>query len=184
VIQKGRITAIDSDRGLTYGSPSLPGARNCPRCTNRRAYSERTQMNAISLLLWIHIVALVAGGSNTVVMPIIGATLPNVDEQSRTALFRIGFRMAAVGKVAAATLLISGPLLLWLKYGGLQGVTPWFWAKMTLIVVMFAAIIFEETNFKKMASGDQAAARNSKLGGIIATVAFLGVLLAAVLAFN
>jgi hypothetical protein len=35
-----------------------------------------------------------------------------------------------------------------------------------------------------MASGEQAAARNSKLGGIIATVAFLGVLLAAVQAFN
>jgi uncharacterized membrane protein len=141
-------------------------------------------MDATNLLLWIHIVALVAGGSNTVVMPIIGATLPKVDGQSRTTLFRIGFHMAAVGKVAAATLLISGPLLLWLKYGGLHGVTPWFWAKMAFMVVMFAAIVFEETNFKKLASGDQAAARNSKLGGIIATVAFLGVLLAAVLAFN
>ena len=141
-------------------------------------------MNTTSLLLWIHIVALVAGGSNTVVMPIIGATLPKVDEQARATLFEIGFHMATVGKVAAATLLISGPLLLWLKYGGLHGVTPWFWVKMVLMVVMFAAIVFEETNFKKLATGDQAAARNSKLGGIIASIAFLGVLLAAVLAFN
>jgi hypothetical protein len=39
-------------------------------------------MNTTNLLLWIHIVALVAGGSNTVVMPIIGATLPKVDEQT------------------------------------------------------------------------------------------------------
>jgi putative membrane protein len=141
-------------------------------------------VNTTNLLLWIHIVALVAGGSNTVVMPIIGATLPKVDEQTRATLFRIGFHMATIGKVAAAALLISGPLLLWLKYGGLLGATPWFWAKMVLIVVMIAAIVFEETNFKKLASGDQAAARNSKLGGIIATVAFLGVLLAAVFAFN
>ena len=141
-------------------------------------------MNTTNLLLWIHIVALVAGGSNTVVMPIIGATLPRVDEQTRATLFRIGFHMATVGKVAAVTLLISGPLLLWLKYGGLHGVTPWFWAKMVLMVIMFAAIVFEETNFKKLASGDQAAARNSKLGGIIASMAFLGVLLAAVFAFN
>jgi protoporphyrinogen IX oxidase len=141
-------------------------------------------VNTTNLLLWIHIVALVAGGSNTVVMPIIGATLPKVDEQTRATLFRIGFQMATVGKVAAAALLISGPLLLWLKYGGLLGATSWFWAKMVLIVVMIAAIVFEETNFKKLALGDQAAARNSKLGGIIATVAFLGVLLAAVFAFN
>jgi putative membrane protein len=141
-------------------------------------------VNTTNLLLWIHIVALVAGGSNTVVMPIIGATLPKVDEQTRATLFRIGFHMATVGKVAAAALLISGPLLLWLKYGGLLGATSWFWAKMVLIVVMIAAIVFEETNFKKLALGDQAAARNSKLGGIIATVAFLGVLLAAVFAFN
>jgi uncharacterized membrane protein len=141
-------------------------------------------MDTTNLLLWSHIVALVAGGSNIVVMPIIGATLPKVDEQTRMTLFKISFQMANVGKVAAATLLISGPLLLWLKYGGLQGATPWLWAKMVLIVVMFGAIGFEETNLKKFASGDQVAARNSKLGGIIATVAFLGVLLAAVLAFN
>jgi putative membrane protein len=141
-------------------------------------------MITTNLLLWIHIVALVAAGSNTVVMPIIGATLSKVDEQTRATLFRIGFHMGTIGKVAAATLLVSGPLLLWLKYGGLLGVTPWFWAKMVLIVVMFGAIVFEEINFKKSASGDQAAARNSKLGGIVATVAFLGVLLAAVFAFN
>jgi hypothetical protein len=154
------------------------------KARNLSAHLERTQMDTTNFLLWIHIVALVAGGSNAVVMPIIGATLPKVDEQTRATLFGIGFQMATVGKVAAATLLVSGPLLLWLKYGGLHGVTPWFWAKMVLMVVMFAAIVFEETNFKKSASGDEAAARNSKLGGIIAAVAFLGVLLAAVLAFN
>ena len=141
-------------------------------------------MDTINLLLWIHIAALVAGGSNTVVMPIIGATLPTVDDQTRRTLFKIGFQMAAVGKGAAATLLVSGPLLLWLKYGGLHGATSWFWVKMALIAVMFIAIIFEETNFKRSASGDKAAAQKSKLGGIIATVAFLGVLFAAVLAFN
>ena len=92
--------------------------------------------------------------------------------------------MAIVGKVAAAVLLTSGPLLLWLKYGGLHGATPWFWVKMALIVVMFAAIVFEETSFKKLASGDQTAAGKSRLGGMIASLAFLGVLLAAVLAFN
>jgi protoporphyrinogen IX oxidase len=129
-------------------------------------------------------VALVAGGSNTVVMPIIGGMLPNVDEQTRSTLFRIGFRMGTVGKIAAATLLISGPLLLWLKYDGLTGVTPWFTAKMVLMLVMFGAIVFEEISFKKLASGDAAAAIESKLGGIIATVAFLGVVLAAVVAFN
>jgi putative membrane protein len=141
-------------------------------------------MDMTNLLLWIHIVAFVAGGSNTVVMPIIGATLPNVDAQTRSTLFKIGFHMSTVGKVSAAALLISGPLLLWRKYGGLDGASPWFWAKMVLIVVMFAAIVFEETNFKKSASGDPLAARDSKLGGIIATIAFLGVLLTAVLAFN
>ena len=141
-------------------------------------------MHTTNLLLWIHIVALVAGGSNTVVMPIIGATLPKVDETTRATLFGIGFHMASIGKVAAVTLLISGPLLLWLKYDGLHGATPWFWVKMALMVVMFAAIIFEETNFKKLASGDRSAGGRSKLGGIIASIAFLGVLFAAVLAFN
>src|ERR1700754_4309833 len=101
-------------------------------------------METVNLLLWIHIVAFVAGGSNTVVMPIIGATLSKVDQQTRVTLFRIGLQMSTVGKVSAAALTVSGPLLLWVKYGGLDGASPWFWAKMVLIVVMFAAIVFEE----------------------------------------
>lgn len=141
-------------------------------------------MNATNFLLWIHTVAFVAGGSNTVVMPIISAMLPVVDQPTRASLFRIGSQMASVGKVAAAILFITGPLLVWLKYGGLQGVAPWFWIKMALIAILFAAIVFEEANFRKFAAGDLAAGRKSMLGGMIATVAFLGVLLAAVLAFN
>ena len=166
-------------RGMRFHSRCAAGAR-----TGVSLGPGDYQMDTTTLLLWIHIVAFVAGGSNTVVMPIIGTTLPMVDEATRATLFRIGFQMATIGKVAAATLLITGPLLLWLKYGGLQGATLWFWIKMVLIVALFAAIAFEEANFKKLASGDRAAARKSKLGGMIATVAFLGVLLAAVQAFK
>jgi len=60
-------------------------------------------MDTTNFLRWIHTVALVAGGSNTVVMPIIGATLPKVDNQTRATLFRIGLQMAMVGKVAVAS---------------------------------------------------------------------------------
>ncbi|MBR0695240.1 hypothetical protein [Bradyrhizobium lablabi] len=56
--------------------------------------------------------------------------------------------------------------------------------KMVLIVVMLATIAFEETHFRESAAGHPAAARNSKPGGIVAGVAFLGVLFAAVRAFK
>lgn len=132
------------------GSPSKTSPGTCPLHKCVSLCPESIQMDTTNLLLWIHIVALVAGGSNTVVMPIIGvvmpiigATLSKVDEQTRVTLFTIGFHMATAR---------NGPLLLLLKYGGLEGATPWFRAKMVSMVVMFAAIGFEETNFKKSTS--------------------------------
>jgi len=101
-------------------------------------------------------------------------------------------RAATIARLNSAHALVIGSLAFIVASGLLMAaadvetylVSPTFWIKMALIVALFAAIAFEETNFKKLASGDRTAARRSKLGGVIATVAFLGVLLAAVQAFH
>ena len=134
------------------------------------------------VLLWVHIIALVVGGTNSVAMPVIGSKMATATPETRATLFAIGDRLATFGKGAMAALLITGPLMLWLKYGW---TVPnfWFWVKMALIVVMLVTISLAEINGKKARQGDMEAGRRAGQFGRVTAVAFLGVLLAAVLAF-
>ena len=138
----------------------------------------------VDILLWIHIVALVAGGSNVVVGPVIGARLGRATPDAKAAYFGVLNALSRVGKVAMVTLLVTGPLMLWLRYCGFGGASVWFWVKMSLIVVLLASIIIGDINFKKEQAGDIAAAKMADLAHKISGLAFAGVLLAAVLAFN
>jgi hypothetical protein len=138
----------------------------------------------INILLWIHIAAFVAGGSNSVVGPVIGARLAGAAPDARAAYFGVMHTLSKVGKAAMVTLLVTGPLMLWLRYGGLGGASVWFWVKMALIVVMLVSISIGEINFKKEQAGDMAAAKTADLAHKISGLAFAGVLLTAVLAFN
>jgi hypothetical protein len=138
----------------------------------------------INLLVWAHILAFIGGGSNSVVGPVIAARLPGATEEQRAAYFGLMEALARVGKIAMVVLLVSGPLILWLRYGGLGGASPWFWVKMALIAVMLAAIIYGGISFKKFQGGDVAAGQRADVAHKITGAAFAGVILAAVLAFN
>ena len=108
----------------------------------------------INLLIWIHIVAFIAGGSNSVVGPVVGGRLPGAAPDVRQAYYGVMNTLSQVGKVAMVTLLVTGPLILWLKYGGLGGASVWFWVKMALVLVMLVSIIYGGIQFKKAQAGD------------------------------
>ena len=141
-------------------------------------------MYVLGLILFvIHIVAFVAGGANSVLMPFIGPRLATATPEVRGQLMGIVEGVAKVGKYAMATLLVSGVLVLWLKW---DWAIPnnWFWVKMALIVVMIVFISLNEMNARKARQGDQEAAGRSKMFGQLTGLTFLGVLASAVLAFN
>jgi uncharacterized membrane protein len=132
------------------------------------------------LLFFIHIVALVAGGANSVVMPIVGSKMATASPELRGNLMDIAVKLAKVGKVAMGTLLVSGILVLWLKW---NWVVPnfWFWVKMAGIVLM---IVFISLNERTQKAGGPDAPRRSKMFGQLTALSFALVILAAVFAFN
>lgn len=138
----------------------------------------------INLLIGAHILAFVAGGSNSVVGPVISARLAGATPDARAGYYGVMNSLAQVGKVAMVVLLVSGPLILWLRYGGLGGASIWFWIKMALIVVMLVTIIYGGINDKKAQAGDATAAERADAAHEVTSVAFLGVVLAAVFAFS
>ncbi|WP_421759521.1 hypothetical protein [Devosia sp.] len=141
-------------------------------------------MEIIALILFfIHIVAFVAGGANSVLMPILGPKMATATPEVRASLISVVDAVAKVGKYAMATLLVTGILVLWLKW---NFVVPnfWFWIKMLGIVGMLVFISLNEINQKKARTGDMAAAKASKMFGQLTGVAFAVVILSAVFAFN
>lgn len=135
------------------------------------------------ILFFVHIVAFIAGGANSVVMPIIGPRMATATPETRSVLIGIAETLAKVGKYAMIALLVTGILVLWLKW---NWVVPnaWFWVKMAGIVAMLVFISLNEINAKKARGGDMAAAANSKRFGQLTALAFAVVIAAAVFAFN
>lgn len=132
------------------------------------------------LLFFVHIVAFVAGGANSVVMPIIGARMATATPEVRGNLMDVALRLSKVGKAAMGTLLVTGILVLWFKW---NWVVPnaWFWVKMAGIVAM---IVFISLNERTQKAGGPDAPRRSKMFGQLTALSFAVVILSAVLAFN
>lgn len=132
------------------------------------------------LLFFVHVVAFVAGGANSVVMPIIGAKMATASPELRGNLMDVALKLAKVGKVAMGTLLVTGVLVLWLKW---NWVVPnlWFWVKMAGIVAM---IVFITLNERTQKAGGPDAPRRSRMFGQLTALSFALVILAAVFAFN
>jgi len=132
------------------------------------------------LLFFMHIVAFVAGGANSVLMPILGSKMATATPEMRAEYMDIAGKVAKVGKAAMGTLLVTGVLVLWLKW---NWVIPnaWFWVKMAAIVAMIVFIVLNERAQK---AGGPDAARRSKMFGQLTALSFALVILSAVFAFN
>lgn len=135
------------------------------------------------LLLFVHIVAFVAGGSNSVVMPIIAGKMVQASPEVRGELLDFAKRLARVGKYSMIALIVTGVLVLWLKW---NFVIPnaWFWVKMAGVVAMLVFIGLNESMAKRVAAGDAEAVQRSDQFGRLTGAAFLVVILSAVFAFN
>ena len=136
------------------------------------------------LLLMAHLMALLAAGATVVAIPMIGTRLATASPEVRPILGGLAQQIGGFARIAFGVLLVSGPLMVWLRFGGVAGMTPWFWVKMGLVVVMAVAMGVNGRFRQKAMAGDARAAAMVRAGAMIARLALVGVIAAAVLAFN
>lgn len=136
------------------------------------------------ILFWLHLIALTLGGAAAFGIPAVGSRLAGATAESRPLLFGAIHTLSNLGKVAMAVLLITGPLMVWLKFGGTGGLSHWFWVKMALVVAMLVAIVIAGRATDKAQAGDVAALGRSKLAGQIASGCMVLVVLTAVITFG
>ena len=141
-------------------------------------------MDVVALVLFfIHVVAFVAGGANLVLMPVVGPRLAAATPEQRGPLMEVVEGFSKVGKYAFALLLITGILVLWLRYDW-EAPNGWFWVKMLGVLAMIVFIGLNDMNRRKARQGDPAAAGRSKMFGQLTGISFLVVVFSAVFAFS
>lgn len=79
---------------------------------------------------------------------------------------------------------LSGPLMIWVRYGGFDGISHWFWVKMLFLLVLAGGVVTSAMSARKMREGDGAAAHRVRGGRVVSAVALIGIVLSAVLAFG
>jgi putative membrane protein len=137
-----------------------------------------------SVLFWIHLVALAVGGAAVFGLPVVGSRVAKATPEMRPVLFGIANQISSMGRAALITLIISGPLLVWLKFGGTEGFTYWFSVKMVLVLILVVLVVYAGINAKRAQGGDMAAAKRAPQLSMIAVVVYLCVIGAAVLNFG
>jgi protoporphyrinogen IX oxidase len=137
-----------------------------------------------NILFWLHLVSLSVGGAASFGIPVVGAMMPTAPAEARPTLFKVMKGLSTVGRGALVGLIVTGPLLVWLKYGGTSGFTWWFWLKMVLVVILIGLIAWAGINARRAESGDMEAIKRGPMIGGAAMLVLLGVIFTAVFAFG
>jgi putative membrane protein len=138
----------------------------------------------VTVLFWLHLAALALGGAASFGIPVVGSRIAGASVETRPMLFGLTESLSNLGKAAIAILIVTGPLLVWLRFGGVSGFSHWFWVKMVLLVLLLVTIIFAGIIEKRAAKGDLTLLPRVRLLGAASSGLFLLVILSAVLTFG
>jgi len=129
-----------------------------------------------NLLLIVHLAAFGLGISTTFVAPIIGARMPKAPPEARQTLLGILGRLTLNARVAMGLLLVTGIAMGLVRYGGFEGLSPWFYVKMGLVAFVLALMI--------LGAVLKPGTLNPRLMGWLTRLSMAGIVVSAVMAFN
>ncbi len=135
----------------------------------------------LNLLKWGHLGALIFSLGTATAASMIGINAVRAGADGAR-LWSLQEKTEPLINAAVAVLLVTGVLMLWLRYN--FDVTHWFWLKMLLLAGLIATVIFEARFTKRAREGDAAAGQSLGRITVLAVAVELGIVLAAIFAFN
>jgi hypothetical protein len=129
-----------------------------------------------NILLFIHLVAFAVGVATNVAMPLVMRQMAAAAPEAKAGYGAISRKLSMNGRVALGVLVLSGVALVWLRYGGVAGLDTWFWVKMILVAVIVLLMV-------ALAVVDPGRI-NPRILGTLTRLLLLGIVFAAVFAFN
>ncbi|HEY8004197.1 MAG TPA: hypothetical protein VIE16_08215 [Phenylobacterium sp.] len=138
----------------------------------------------VNLLLWIHLLALAMGVGGGLGMSQVGPRLFVAAPDQRATWWPLATVFSRVAALGLVLLLITGPLLIWLKFGGFGGLNGWFKLKMALVAVVILTVGLSDWGLARLRRGDEGGARVAAVTGPVTMLTVVAIVLVAVLAFN
>lgn len=137
----------------------------------------------INLLIWLHFAGLVLGMGAGFSSGQVAMRMGAAPAEARPTFATIINALARLNQIGLGTMVVTGSLILLLKYADPMGMGVWFWIKMVLVVVLMGLVGFGARTSKKAQAGDATAvALAPKIGMASGSTGFL-IILSAVFAF-
>jgi putative membrane protein len=137
-----------------------------------------------TFLLWLHFIGTGMGMGGGIALSKVGPRLIAAPPEHRELLWLLETFFSRIGAGGLAILLITGPLLLWLKFAGPGGLNGWFSAKMALVAVALIGVILHEWAGRRFRKGAASAIPWMFFGGRMAGVGIVLAMLCAAFTFN
>ena len=131
-----------------------------------------------ALLLFVHFIGLSLGAAS-VVYSMVNMRLAPAGPPSP-----VSRAMPTAGRAGLVLLIISGPIMLFWRYGGFGGVNFWFHLKMLGVLLVAAAVVGLGISGRRAAGGDVAARGRLRSLAMLLAGALTFTVLAAVFAFE
>ncbi len=137
-----------------------------------------------NLLFWLHLIGLGLGFTASFGIPVAGAQVAGATPEMRPTLFKVVNGLTRVGRIGFGVLIVTGPILFWLKWQGSAPEMAWFTAKMVLVLAMLVFLIIAGITSKRAQTGDIEAGKRMPMLSMIGTGILVLIVLSAVFAFN
>ncbi len=134
-----------------------------------------------NLFLWAHFSGIGLAIGCGIALSATGPKLATPEREHFWPLFKFLSRMAIGGVLI---LLATGPLLIWLKFGGTSAFNDWFWVKLSFVGLAVAGAGVQELAKMRFQRGNANARPLMMIGGRLAAIGIVGATFCAVFAFS
>jgi len=135
-------------------------------------------------ILALHIIGLMMGAGGGFGSMITQREALKRPADQAAALRSVGPALARFSSVGLVIMLITGPALVQLKYGGFSAMPLMFWVKMIFVTTLTVAAIAMEVLYAQSKAGNQAAAPRVAAFGPVAGISSILAVVFAALAFH
>jgi protoporphyrinogen IX oxidase len=129
-----------------------------------------------NILLIVHLASFGLGIATTIAAPLVGGRIALATPDNRPLLGGIVKQLSVNARIAFGLLLVTGIAMVYVRYGGFEGQSPWFYAKMGLVVVILGALTISAIA--------KPGTLNPQVMGWITRLSMAGIIISAVMAFN
>ncbi len=136
------------------------------------------------VLLWLHLLGVAMGVGGGIAMSRVAPKVIAAPAGERAQLWPLEKFLARVIAAGLGILLITGPLMLWLKFGGGAGLGWSFWAKMAFVAATTLGVGLGQWAGARLERGNENAAKLMSLSGPLTGISAVLAMLFAVITFN